>query len=89
MLNSMRRSTTANNSVFNIQTDRQPVGIVHGQKGKTMALKENGDKATASFVILASQKKALEEEAERLCTNASTVLRTVLAEWINGKKAGE
>ena len=54
-----------------------------------MALKENGDKATASFVILASQKKALEEEADRLCTNASTVLRMVLAEWINGKKAGE
>ena len=54
-----------------------------------MALKEDGDKTATSFVILTSQKKALEEEAERLCTNVSTVLRMVLSEWMKSKKAGE
>lgn len=54
-----------------------------------MALKANGEKSTASFVILADQKKALEEEAARMHTNASTILRMVLEDWMKGKKARE
>ena len=51
-----------------------------------MALKTDGDKVMASVILTRAQKQRLEEQAERLGTGVSALIRMAVAEWLDDRE---
>lgn len=50
-----------------------------------MALRDDGDKVKVNIILTKTQKKALESAAAKYSIGVSTLVRQIIAEWLDRK----